>query len=598
MNFLNPWGFLGLLALPAIIALHFFRRRYQPLKSATTMLWQQLRERDAAGRTPRPIRSSLSLWLQLLAALLATLMLAGPEMSAGLGAKELIIVLDSAYSLQARRPKGDTVADAVRAEITKRLAARTGIETRAPVTVVEHGATSRLLSARRASLADARAIVARWQPTQPRATWATTLQMLQLWELEKCEVWVFTDRLTDDWKQIPGIELVSLGNADDNLALGEVSRTRLPDAKTERIRAAIHNFSGQTRDTEILIGTDRRRVTVPANAAQPVEVDLPVSAEPVELQLPADPLGFDNRVVLAPMETRPISVLFDFHAEGLLVPWTRALRAATTFDVAVVASNQPVTAQLILSDDERWLHTEDNAACVIVCAANVTDPKLYRAPFLSEPNHPLLRGLDWSGTLLALGQWPGRQFTPQLPRVSARDTAVLAEVPSRAARKFILHADLARGNFTRQPAFPVLAHNAVELARSFQPGLRTANVRHGDRIEYRPPRDAAEICVSQGDWKQCHPPSAGVRVPPDRHGLFELRAPGAPASLLAINHLDPPTSDLRALVPGHYKTRPASAATVARTLHNEWMIGLMLALLALVIGEWAYIQRNVRHQTL
>lgn len=579
MEFLNPWGWLGLLALPAIVALHFFRRRYQTKSVATVMFWRQLRETDTQGRTRKPIRSSLSLWLQLLAATLLTVLLAGPQTLKSTGEKEILIVLDSAYSLQTRLSQDKTVANQIRAAVNTRLVAGRRY------TVIEHGATPRLLTARAAGMTEARRALAEWQPAQPRANWQATFRLLELWDLDRCTLWVFTDSKTDAWKRIASVELTGLGGTADNLAIVEANRIRLPGTGQERLRASIHNFQTGRAAGELHVRAGnqvvaRQTFTIAAGSAWTFTTDLPETNTPYVLEIPDDALPFDNRVHLAPLLQPPVEVLFDFNDAALATLWRNVIAAvAPTYRVGTN------TSTLILSDSPRWLTDETVSACVLVCAAGSTDAKLYRPPFLSETQHPLLRGLDWAGCLLAIGQWPGATVSSQLARVSAREVAVLTELPGRGSRRFELHADLAKSNLAKQPAFPILAQNAVEIARSFQPGLRTPNLRFGERLEFRLPRSAREICLRQGAWEDCAASPTGLRLPPDRVGLFEVVA-GQATWPLAINHVDAATSDLRAIAGGEYRTPVSSVALMQRALHDEWIIALIVALLAAIFGDW------------
>jgi len=585
MEFLNPWGWLGLLALPAIVALHFFRRRYQTKSVATVMFWRQLRETDTQGRTRKPIRSSLSLWMQLLAATLLTVLLAGPQTLKSTGEKEILIVLDSSYSLQTRLSQDKTVADQIRAAVNARLSANRRY------TVIEHGATPRLLTARAAGMAEARHALAEWQPAQPRANWQATFRLLDLWDLDRCTIWVFTDSMTDAWKTLPSVELTALGGTADNLAIVEANRIRLPGTGQERIRASIHNFQTGRAAGELHLRAGnqiiaRQAFTIPAGGAWTFTSDLAETNTPYVLELPDDALPFDNRVHLAPLLQPPVEILFDFKDDALAAAWRRAVAAVTpSYREAINSSNQPVTATLVLTDSPHWLTDENLAACVLVCATDVTESKLYRPPFLSEANHPLLRGLDWGGCLLAIGKWPGQTTSNQLARVSARDAAVLTELPGRGSRRFVLHADIAKSNLAKQPAFPILAQNAVEIARSFQPGLRTPNLRFGESLEFRLPRAAREICLRQGSWEDCAATPTGLRLPPDRVGLFEVAA-GQDAWPLSINHVEAATSDLRAIAGGDYRTPVSSVALMQRALHDEWIIALIIVLLAVIFGEW------------
>lgn len=592
MEFLHPTAWWGLLSLPAILALHFFRRRYQTLPSATVMFWKRRQERDAYGRAPRPIRHNPSLWLQLLAAFLITILLAGPQTLKATGEKELILILDSSFSLQARSGNANlAVADRIRNDILQRLDALPS----APVTVIEHGATPRLLTGRRVSANDARRVISQWQPNQPRADWAGTLALLQLWDLARCRLLVFTDHLTEVWKPFTDTELIAPGSPAPNLAITEATRVRLPDQQQERIRLTVHNFSAEPANTELLLRSliapgqtnlaHRWSVQLPPDAAATFAVNLTGSPLPYIAELPPDPLDHDNRATLAPIVQPPLEVLLDFQEPARAVPWQHAIQSVTAYvNTPPPATNETVTANLIVSDNLRWLHDPNLTGCVIVTPSATTEPRLYRAPFLVEPNHPLLRGADWDGTILAIGDWPGLAFTPQIPRVSARDTVVLGEIPSRHARKFILHADLARGNLPRQPLFPILVQNAVDIARFHQPGLLTVNIRSGERIEYRPLKPNAEICLRQAAWSHCA--TAGmIRLPPDRSGLIEITSDGISPAWLSVNHLDAHTSDLRHLSGGTYRTR-FTAATVTRALHQEWTIGLTLLLLGIVFSEW------------
>lgn len=587
MQFLHPWGWLGLLALPAILALHFFRRRYERRRVATLLFWQSLRGTDTQGRALKPIRSSLSLWLQLLAATLMTLLLAGPQTLRSTGGKEVLVVLDSAYALQARRADGRTVADVIRAELSRRLDAR-GVQA---CTVIEQGVAPRLLTPRRASPAEARRALAAWNPAQPRAPWTATQRLVQSWNLEECVVWVFSDTLGADWRTVPGVEFSAPGGPVDNLALLEPARIRRDNAPAEILRVNLHNFGPAPVTTELRLSiagrlTHRWPVTVPPGGVLPVRAEVELGDQPWHLEAGTDALPFDNVAVLCPVITPPVEVVFDFQEEARASVWRRAVQAAGPFHDAVVSSNAPVTATLVISDRLDWMAREDLAACVLVCARDPAEPRLHRPPFLCEGNHPLLAGVDWNGCLLAVGAWPGTAVERQLPRVSAREAVILSEIPGRTARRFLLHADLARSNLARQPAFPILVHNAMDLARGFQPGLRMPNLRFGERLEFRLPAAAETVRLSQAGWSQEFANPRAVRLPPDRTGLFELRAGDGAAWPFAVNHGEAATSDLRGIKAGQYVTPEAGAGTLKRVLHDEWMMLLTLLALAVMLADW------------
>src|SRR3954471_11213153 len=77
--FANPWGLLGLLAIPAILVIHMLREKSRRVRVSTLFLLPPLLPRTPHGRAIHFLQNSIPLWLQLLSALLATWLLADPR---------------------------------------------------------------------------------------------------------------------------------------------------------------------------------------------------------------------------------------------------------------------------------------------------------------------------------------------------------------------------------------------------------------------------------------------------------------------------------------------------------------------------------------
>src|SRR5437762_13110157 len=77
--FANPAGLWVLLALPAILAIHFLQQRARTARTSTWFLIEKLAPDSARGRTWDRLRSSRTLWLQLASVLLAAWVLAEPR---------------------------------------------------------------------------------------------------------------------------------------------------------------------------------------------------------------------------------------------------------------------------------------------------------------------------------------------------------------------------------------------------------------------------------------------------------------------------------------------------------------------------------------
>jgi hypothetical protein len=119
--FAYPLGLLALLAVPAIVALHFFRRRFQPRVVSALFLWGAPDPTPMSGRKRERLRVSGSLLCEIAAALCAAFFLAGPRGCAGESARHLVVVLDGSASMGARTPQGPTLLDLARTEIEKRI---------------------------------------------------------------------------------------------------------------------------------------------------------------------------------------------------------------------------------------------------------------------------------------------------------------------------------------------------------------------------------------------------------------------------------------------------------------------------------------------
>ncbi len=100
MMFLSPWGLLGLIAVPTILLLYILKQKREKLAVSSLILWRQVLL-DMQARTPwQKLRKNLLMFLQLLAALLIVLALAGMALQLGARPQEsVILVVDSSLSM-------------------------------------------------------------------------------------------------------------------------------------------------------------------------------------------------------------------------------------------------------------------------------------------------------------------------------------------------------------------------------------------------------------------------------------------------------------------------------------------------------------------
>ena len=130
MMFATPLGLLALLAIPAIVAIHLFRRRFPVRPVAGLFLWQFPRQTPEGGGKITKLPITASLLLECLAALALALILAGARLSPAGVSPHLVVVLDDSASMAAVNARGESARDRaaarVRAEV-ERLGARTRV---------------------------------------------------------------------------------------------------------------------------------------------------------------------------------------------------------------------------------------------------------------------------------------------------------------------------------------------------------------------------------------------------------------------------------------------------------------------------------------
>ncbi len=95
MYFANPIGLLGLLSLPAIAIIHLYHRRFPPRLVAGLHLWGEEVRQPTAGRKREQLPITPSLLLELLAALVLSLILSQPRFGEMDEVPHLIAVLDT-----------------------------------------------------------------------------------------------------------------------------------------------------------------------------------------------------------------------------------------------------------------------------------------------------------------------------------------------------------------------------------------------------------------------------------------------------------------------------------------------------------------------
>lgn len=589
--FLHPLGLLALLGVPAVLALHLFRRRFRPRVVSAAFLWRE-EETPLAGRRRERLRRSPSLWCELAAAAALGLLFGGPRGCAAGSAEHLVVVLDASASMGAELPEGSPATRA-RRWVEVRIDELSG---RSRVTLIQSGRRPRLLAGPAAFPAEARARLSGYEPSAARHALSPAVALgLQL--AGGGTVAVVTDHF-DPEAFPPSVELVSLGAPADNLAITHATRVR--SGPRERVLLTLTSLARAPRSAELVLRSEtaelaRRTLELAPGAREHLALDLPEGVGAVEAALGGDALAIDDLAFLAPLPPRTLALGSALSPEatallGLSGPaGARGAaglgRLLATLPESTEAAS-PATAHLWLAEAPAPAPAAGagGTAWSLVFPALGAERRDLVGPFLAERRHALLEGTTLQGVVWSAD--PALRL-PGTPLVSAGDLPLLTEERvAGGARVFRLNLDPRRSSLQLSPDWPILLANLAELRRAELPGPRKTNLAVGEELVYRG-RSAGTYVLRElatGAMRTIEARETLVADGLERPGPWALELAGAELCRLGVSFLDAQESDLTGLRPG---VRPAATERARRrAVLNEVELGLLALCLGLVLLDW------------
>ncbi len=582
-----PWGLLGLLMVPAILAIHWFRRRSPPRSVTGLFLYPPPVPSAASGRRRERIVASTSLWLELLAALALTWWLADVHPAADQRGRHVGIVLDDRLRLTARLPAGDSAAARLRVRLGEMLA---GLRPADRVTLIASGAVPRVLAGPAATPDQARTALARWVPQAPwhelDAGLALALQITAQSGATATDVLLASDRVAPDLPA--GVACVAAG--EPVAASGFADARWLRDEAGDRLVVRVV-ASGAPAPRRIEI---RRRGHVVQTSAPTVGgtsiIELASGVgdtdEITATLVGEDPLPADDQVILRRPERRIVRIALAL-PPAIQPVVERALRGLPGLTLNGVSNDLLITGDEVTTPGT-WL--------LRIAPAAGSDAVL--GPFLIRRGHPLASDLDGTGLLWLGGLPQDRLPVDAEPLISAGTQVLLAERRRGRDRLVTLYADPMTGTLAQHPLWPALIANVVAARRAALPGLSEPN-RSANQTTYLvlpPTATAVEVCPpdagSEGSASTTTVFSAdadgGVLLPPlGQAGAWQVKLAGAPWQTLQVNALDERLGDVAGAETREITVdTPAEVAVERRRSPAERLIPLVLAALAAALACW------------
>jgi hypothetical protein len=587
--FLNPLGLLALLGVPAVIALHLFRRRFERRRVSALFLWEAQTRTALSGRRRENLLRSPSFWSELLLALLLGLAFAGPRACGSLEARHLVVVLDGSASMSAGADLGSAADSSPRARALARVRdAIDALPSGSRVTVIESGSLPRILIGPAAFPREVGSRLDEYEPSTGRHDLGPAAALAAEVAGEGA-VTLFTDRFEVEGlpKQI-GVE--SLGIPLENLAITRAHRSIANDQGLgeEQVLLTVANFSHRPRSTQLeLVQAGQvitsRSIELDPGARKHLSFQLSGGTPAVEARLEADAMTLDDSAWLAPAPRRELRLATDLDETarrylGLERPNTGPLERWLSLVTRSVAAESIADADLAITHgtaggDSTWnLSLESSGSKRIDLIG----------PYLLDKRHQLLEGVTLDGVVWSASP---ELSLPGQPLISAGDVPLLTE--EKLDGRIVFHANLdwKRSSIQRSPDWPILLHNLAQLRRERLAGPRSTNIAVGEVFYFQTNGPADYVLEGPGGSRELRALSTLAVEGLERVGQYRLLRGEEMVAELAVHFGDDAESDLRELSTG---TRESGMELAAERGGSSWTVMLLgaLALCALLADFW------------
>ena len=516
LTFGNPLGFLALLAVPAILAIHFLQRESRRVQTSTLFLLEQLAPESAQGRRFERLRNSVPLWLQICAALLLTWLLVQPRWLARQSTHQVVVVLDSSVSML---PFHDELLRALEMQ-TARLA-RTAARTEWHLIESDTRRPKLYSGADRGALLDA---ARRWKPHLGSHDFGPALQTGQTLLRGSGTLIFASDRKT---ALPPEVRLLAVGRPLDNCGF-----TGVTFAGAEW-RVLVRNQAANTQQRSWWIEakgqqSPKQEITLEAGQSLALSGGFPDGADACELVLSTDDFTADDRLPLVQPQPKQLHI-----ARPADSPFPEFFAQLIGSIESVASGSGRADVQLSVYNPGAPNLPESTA--IIFVNDPTPSASLLRGNVVTE-NHPLTGEENWSSFLV--------RETQQVPPAAGDQTLVwqgdrplifLRETGTSSL--LVVNFDLRASNATRLPAFVLLLHRFIERVRAGKIAPETRNVQTNQLLSVAadPALPAPTIAGEAG---------APLRAPSEP-GFFEVKQRDAVLLRGAAHFADAREADFR-----------------------------------------------------
>jgi hypothetical protein len=297
MPFATPLALLGLLFVPAVVAMYLLKLRRSETVVPSTLLWQRLAADTEANAPWQKLRRSLLFLVQLLLVAALALLAARPflERPAGL-ARDLVVIVDTSASMAAT----DVLPDRLSAAKQSAIAALHDLPSGGKVSVIEAGRTARIAVTGTTDLGRVRQAIEGIRPTVSRGNLGDALALAQQLAIQSgdAEILVATDAamaVKPTTTVDAPVRVLRVGDPKGSRNQAIVALAIRTSATLSRsVFVSVANLDLERADRRIEVWSDDRLIET-----RTIGIEAQAKADVIIDDIPADATVLDVRLVAA-----------------------------------------------------------------------------------------------------------------------------------------------------------------------------------------------------------------------------------------------------------------------------------------------------------
>jgi hypothetical protein len=577
--FAVPIFLFGLLLIPIVIFIYFFRGKIKKIKVPSLLFWEPLKRIETKGHFFDKLPFPLTLLFEILIIIFLTLAAASPRVPIKEKAPPLVFILDNSYSMLAGgKEQGiKTIYDEVEKFPYSKcyfIIAGSKIMTPANEGIKNHKEISD--------------IIKKWKCLDPNSDIQSALQFSKKILPSNSIIVIISDHIAENITESNNLKYKALGTPTPNIAI--VNAARNTNATEEHLYFEIANFSDTTNNISLNIKYKNspqkiiKKISCPPNSTKKIILKLPISNDIIIAEILDSSIKFDNTVVLLPEKNYKINIKLSFKNKTLL----KSLKKAIPDDLVSISPSNGASEFLFSdyistpSNPEQWL------LFFHVIPKKMTS--FFISPFIIDRDNAVNESVFPDGVIWSASN---NQFMPGIPLISAGNTSLLTEQLSEFTNKiYHLQINPAKTSLFRSPAWPLLIWNMINLRIINLPGPEEDNYRLGDLVNIHIPYNTHSINIISPDKKKSsyNPSTRVFSILANQAGIWTIETPKQ-KWLFAVNTLNFKESNMMYL-----KTQTLNNISNINIFYNSfydfsWIL-CIAALISLMIHQFIFTRRK------